>query len=145
MKTRATRMSFGALLALAAITGAGAAQAATVTVTTPAPVIETPPSTVVVEPGAPVVHGFPGHPRAAAIDRRIANLEIQIDTNMRAGQLRMGQARALHRQLAVVRHNERVYMLKRYISPPEFHQLQHQLDAVAYNIRAMRHNNQLPG
>lgn len=142
MNPKAKSVLHTALLAVAALAGASAAEAATVTITTPAPVV---PAEVVVAPGAPVVHGYPGHPRAAAIDRRIANLEFRVDTAARNGALRRGQAHELHRQLAVVRHNERVFMLNRHLNPHEFAQLQHQLDNVAYNIHAMRHNNHLAG
>lgn len=145
MNPKAKSVLHTALLAVAALAGASAAEAATVTITTPAPVVAAPPAEVIVAPGAPVVHGHPGHPRAAAIDRRIADLEIRVDAATRNGALRPHQAHELHRQLAVVRHNERVFMLDRHLNPHEFAQLQHQLDNVAYNIHAMRHNNHLAG
>lgn len=74
------------------------------------------------------------------INARIFNMQSRINSGIRDGSLTPREAARLRYQVRTVRHNERIFLSKGFLTPSEHRLLNHQLDNVNRNVYVYRHN-----
>lgn len=74
------------------------------------------------------------------INARIFNMQSRINAGIRDGSLTPREAARLRYQVGTVRHNERIFLSKGFLTPSEHRMLNRQLDNVNRNVYVYRHN-----